>query len=159
MMLNEYMAEFSDLTVILDVGFRLTFYASINRLIPTASAAGDWSSSLNGSWRVAISLSRNWLVTIAGSSDSRIGVLRRRCWQHVVEHSWENVRHFGKGSATVWWPFVSSHVLCAFESSHIWRPEFRLALYWLMHTDHVKMLTETGTAHFELLSTFGKYSV
>lgn len=56
MMLNEYMAEFSDLTVILDVGFRLTFYASINRLIPTASAAGDWSSSLNGSWRVAISL-------------------------------------------------------------------------------------------------------
>lgn len=58
--------------------------------------------------------SRNWLVTIAGSSDSRIGVLRRRCWQHVVEHSWENVRHFGKGSATVWWPFVSSHVLCAY---------------------------------------------
>lgn len=121
-----------------------------NYLISGVSAAArSFGGDLTG--RITVSFPRYWVVSVARclyAAGSIIGT-----WRQIIVMTREEVRDFGI------WPcsslghsFICSHVFRAFKSSHVWSPEPRLALNWLMHADHVEVVSEAGTAHFVRLS-------
>jgi len=111
--------------------------------------------SRNLSWSKSISFPRDWLISVARGLDTTGSIFGEWSWQIVVETG-EEVRDLGK------WPlpslgncsFICSHVFRAFKSSHVWGPESGLSLNWLMHADHVEVVSEAGTAHFEGVSFY-----
>lgn len=106
--------------------------------------------SVDCSWGVSISLPRDWHVTVAGSEDAGIGI----AGVFVVEDapSGEEIGEFGHRSGPQpQFAVVSSHIFCAFQSSHIRLPKLGLVGDRLVQADHVKVVSER---HFHSLQGY-----
>jgi len=94
--------------------------------------------TINWSWWEPISLPRNGQVSVSRSGNSGVGVT-----VSVIKNGPSKIRKFTQSSRPQpQFSIISSHIFCAFQCSHIGLPELCLMCYWLVKTDHVKVISE-----------------